>query len=80
MWSYWSGEETCDGDAEAVIQSLQDKGFNISLNIVGFAIDDAELSDTFESWAELGGGRYLPANDQGESGDRRGPARAVYSL
>ncbi len=59
------GEETCDGDAAAVIESLQEKGFTVSLNIVGFAIDDAELADTFESWAELGGGRYFAANDQG---------------
>lgn len=58
------GEETCDGDAGAVIQQLRDKGFNVSLNIVGFAIDDAELVAQFESWAELGGGRYLGASDK----------------
>jgi len=48
------GEETCDGDPEKVIQRLQDKGFEVSLNIVGFAIDDDELESQFQSWSELG--------------------------
>ena len=58
------GEETCGGDPEAVIQKLQDKGFEISLNIVGFAIDDVDLASQFESWARLGGGRYFSASSQ----------------
>jgi von Willebrand factor type A domain len=58
------GEENCDGDPAAVIEALQDKGFDISLNIVGFAIDDAALEQEFQHWAELGGGRYLSATDQ----------------
>jgi hypothetical protein len=59
------GEETCEGDPGAVIDALRDKGFNVSLNIVGFAIDDVELAAQFEAWAELGGGRYFAANDEG---------------
>jgi hypothetical protein len=59
------GEETCEGDPGKVIEALQAKGFSVSLNIVGFAIDDADLAAQFESWAELGGGRYFAANDQG---------------
>ncbi len=58
------GEETCDGDAEKVIQKLRDKGFDVTLNIVGFAIDDAELESQFQSWVELGGGRYFSAKNQ----------------
>ncbi len=58
-------EETCDGDPGAVIAALRDKGIEVSLNIVGFAIDDIELEAQFEAWAELGGGRYLGASDQG---------------
>lgn len=58
------GEETCDGKPEDVIGRLRDKGFDFSLNIVGFAIGDAELEQTFADWAELGGGRYFSANDQ----------------
>ena len=58
------GEETCEGNPGAVIESLRDRGFEVSLNIVGFAIDDIELAAQFESWAELGGGRYLSADNQ----------------
>ena len=58
------GEETCEGDPEKVIQGLQDRGIEISLNIVGFAIDDNALEAQFESWAELGGGRYFSADSQ----------------
>ena len=58
------GEETCDGNPEEVIQKLQDKGFDVTPNIVGFAIDDAALEAQFKSWADLGGGRYFSANSQ----------------
>lgn len=58
------GEETCDGDAEKVISDLQSKGIDISLNIVGFAIDDAQLETQFKSWAALAGGRYFSADDE----------------
>jgi len=57
------GEETCDGDPEATIQRLVDKGFDMRLNIVGFALNDEQLESQFEAWAELGGGRYFAAND-----------------
>jgi hypothetical protein len=58
------GEETCDGDPGSVIDSLRAKGFDVNLNIVGFAINDPELAAQFESWAELGGGQYYAADDQ----------------
>ena len=58
------GEETCDGNPEEVIQKLRDKGFDVTLNIVGFAINDATLEAQFKSWADLGGGRYFSANSQ----------------
>ena len=58
------GEETCDGDPAKVIESLQARGIDVSLNIVGFAIDDAELASQFASWAEQGNGRYFAANNQ----------------
>jgi hypothetical protein len=64
------GEETCDGDPEAVITVLVDKGFDMRLNIVGFALGDEALESQFEAWAELGGGRYFAASDR----DRLGQA------
>lgn len=57
------GEETCDGDPGAVLDALRKKGFDVRLNIVGFAIDDAALAQQFEGWAAQGGGRYVGAND-----------------
>jgi hypothetical protein len=58
------GEETCEGKPEEVLKKLADKGFDIRLNIVGFAIDDAELKRQFEYWAEQGGGKYFDASDE----------------
>lgn len=57
------GEETCEGDPAKVIDSLAASGIDVTLNIVGFAIDDAALAAQFAAWAELGGGRYLTAQD-----------------
>ena len=53
------GEETCDGDPKAAIAELERAGFNVRVNIVGFAIDDMLLKEQFEEWARAGGGRYL---------------------
>lgn len=57
------GEETCDGDPEAAIQELQKSGFDVRVNIVGFAIDEQLLAEKFASWAAAGNGRYVEAND-----------------
>jgi Mg-chelatase subunit ChlD len=57
------GEETCDGDPEAVLQKLADHGIDLRLEIVGFAIADDELKQRFEGWADQGGGRYFDAGD-----------------
>ncbi|WP_394694236.1 VWA domain-containing protein [Hyphobacterium sp.] len=57
------GEETCDGDAASEIAALRALGWDIRVNIVGFAIDDAELEQTFESWAAAGNGSYFSAVD-----------------
>jgi hypothetical protein len=57
------GEETCGGDPEAAIRALLDKGIDLRLNIVGFALNDEALEGQFEAWAELGGGRYFTAAD-----------------
>jgi hypothetical protein len=60
------GEETCDGDPAAAIQGLRDLGWDIRVNIVGFAIDDADLQSDFRAWAALGNGEYFAANDAAE--------------
>ena len=55
------GEETCGGDPALAIRGLRLQGTDIRVNIVGYAIDDEGLKQSFESWAALGGGQYLNA-------------------
>ncbi len=75
------GEETCDGDPGKVMQGLRDRGIEVTLNIVGFAIEDAELEGQFQSWAELGGGRYFSARDQeGLSQSLKAALQTPYSV
>jgi hypothetical protein len=57
------GEETCDGDPGVAIERLRSAGLSVSVNIVGFAIDDDSLANQFRIWAEAGGGRYFAANN-----------------
>jgi hypothetical protein len=57
------GEETCEGDPAEVLETLAARGFDLRLNIVGFAIDDEALRDQFQRWATQGGGRYFDAAD-----------------
>lgn len=57
------GEETCDGDPEAEVRRLRQLGFAVTLNIVGFAVDDYALEQDFRRWAALGGGGYFAARD-----------------
>jgi hypothetical protein len=60
------GEETCDGDPAAVIRELAGFGTDVRVNIVGFAIDELMLKETFAEWAGLGNGKYFNASDGAE--------------
>jgi Mg-chelatase subunit ChlD len=57
------GEETCGGDPKAAIQSLRAGGMDVRVNIVGFAVDEVVLKDTFREWARLGNGGYFDAQN-----------------
>lgn len=57
------GEETCGGDPEAAIDALRAGGVEVTVNIVGLAVEDPALDSVFSRWAERGGGRYIPADD-----------------
>jgi len=57
------GEETCGGNPVAAIQKLRRAEATVRINIVGFAIDDANLAKTFKLWSEQGGGAYFEARD-----------------
>ncbi len=63
------GEETCDGDPEAVIADLRQQGLDVRVNIVGFAIDNQALKATFASWAKAGGGDYFDAANSEQLSD-----------
>ncbi len=58
------GEETCDGDVSAAIESLRSRGFDTVTNIIGFAVDDSELTAKFKAWAQAGNGSYRQAGDK----------------
>jgi hypothetical protein len=60
------GEETCGGDPAAAIQGLIDQGIDVQVNIVGFALDDEQLKETFRSWARIGNGSYFDATNAAE--------------
>jgi hypothetical protein len=60
------GEETCDGDPAGAIRELAAGGTEVRVNIVGFAIDELMLQETFAEWARLGNGTYFNARDAEE--------------
>jgi hypothetical protein len=60
------GEETCDGDPAGAIRELAANGTEVRVNIVGFAIDELMLQETFAEWARLGNGKYFNARDRRE--------------
>jgi len=62
------GEETCGGDPKAEIGVLRAQGFDVRVNIVGFAVEDAALKQTFQRWASTGGGQYFDATNAQELG------------
>lgn len=76
------GEETCGGDPAAEIRKLKQAGFAVSLNIVGFAIDEYALEQEFREWARLGGGAYFHAGDAAElaRGVAQASQPATYSV
>ena len=57
------GEETCGGDPAEEILKLRQKGVDVRVNIVGFAVDDAKLASTFRLWSKAGDGSYFDARD-----------------
>jgi hypothetical protein len=57
------GEETCGGDPAAAIDRLRKSGIATRVSIVGFALDDQKLADTFRRWSDAGGGAFFDAKD-----------------
>jgi hypothetical protein len=57
------GEETCGGNPKAAIQALRAGGTDVRVNIVGFAVDEVVLKETFREWARVGNGGYFDAQN-----------------
>ncbi len=57
------GEETCGGDPAAAIERLRKAGIGTRVSIVGFALEDRKLADTFHRWSDAGGGAFFDAKD-----------------
>lgn len=71
------GEETCGGDPEKAIADLRARGLDVRVNIVGFALDQAALKQSFERLASLGGGSFFDAG----GGDDLAPAlRQAFAI
>jgi len=59
------GLETCEGDACGLVQKAKAQGVKITLHVVGFGIEEQDLS-SMECLAQSGGGKYFPANNAAE--------------
>lgn len=55
------GEETCGGDPLAAVKALEESGLSVTVNIVGFAVEDARIKSAFQTLAEAGSGQYFDA-------------------
>jgi len=57
------GEETCEGNPKTAIEALRAGGMDVRVNIVGFAIDEIGLKETFAQWAQVGNGAFFDAQN-----------------
>ena len=60
------GKEEAGGDPEAVVADLVRRGFDLRLNIVGFALADPGTKNQMRRIANLTGGRFFDAQDPAE--------------
>lgn len=59
------GLETCGGDACESVAIAKKNGMKITMHVIGFGIEEQDLS-SLECLAQMGGGRYFPANSASE--------------
>ena len=57
------GKEECKGNPSAVVSELLAKGFQLRLNVVGFALADEATKREMQQIAELTGGHFFDAKD-----------------
>ncbi|MBK9108666.1 MAG: VWA domain-containing protein [Saprospiraceae bacterium] len=59
------GLETCEGNACELVKKAKAQGTKITLHVVGFGLEEKDLSP-LECIAQAGGGQYFPANNEEE--------------
>lgn len=57
------GNHNCPGSVEEELEKLKEAGFDVQVDIVGFAPPGSELHETFREWAKVTDGLYLEAHD-----------------
>lgn len=57
------GEETCDGDAVAVLKRLKDQGFDVIVHTIGFNVGETARQQ-LKAIAAFSGGKYFDARDE----------------
>jgi von Willebrand factor type A domain-containing protein len=57
------GEETCGGNPAQTIQKLMKQGIDVTINIIGFAVDAPRTAALFRQWSSAGRGGYFDARD-----------------
>lgn len=62
------GIETCDGDPVETVEEINDDIDNVTLNIIGFDVDDA-ANQLLKDIADAGDGEYNVAQNEAELGD-----------
>lgn len=70
------GLETCGGDPCASVREAREAGVDFRLHVVGFGIEEGDVSQ-LECAAQAGGGLYLPAADAAQLADALGRAVAA---
>jgi Mg-chelatase subunit ChlD len=56
------GAARCNEDPADAIEELRAKGFDVKLNIVGFALNDEDIKTQMEAWADAGNGSFFDAS------------------
>lgn len=57
------GEERCGGDLRGTVSEMVEKGYNVRVDIVGFALANETLSHTLAEVAKITGGQFAEARD-----------------
>ncbi|MET0773251.1 MAG: hypothetical protein ABWZ82_09220 [Candidatus Limnocylindrales bacterium] len=60
------GAESCGGNPAREVRRLKEQGVDVTLNVVGLALEDSKVRRSIRRLAALGGGSYFDARDPAE--------------